>query len=187
VLVILVLVSSIGCVTSHFYETAQEHQLQHGLLFFGISEIDIEVKAVQNESIFDDPTYGPWARSSLMRYKGLAYDSQFVYMALIVYFRKTLPAPVLRADSVLFFFNDSDSARSFDLLAQETERSLTDAAWRIRLEPIVLPRDYAKDFSVSMYLTITDSETHEILEQLPVTVNCVHKEKKWTPLFPGQP
>jgi hypothetical protein len=187
VLLVLIFVFSSGCVTSHYFETPQEQQLEDGLLFFEIENIDIEMKAVQKPGIFDDPTYGPWARSSLTRYKGLKYDPDFKYWALVVFFRGKQSAPVLKADSVHFFFAGDDSATCFDLLDQMTGWSRDEFAWRTFVEPIPIPKDYLDDFTVSMFLTITDSASGELLEQLPVTVKCVPTTKKWTPLFPGEP
>jgi len=182
-----------GCIirTTHYFDAPEEVRTAQGTISYFIDDVDYILRSLADTSITSDPSYRAWIERITPRYGEVEYDPGLSYWKVEVVYRKSrgpgCPGLVMQPDSIVITFDSGytiDQAVLLDPITKQVEETCT---WVLYLEPIPIPPDYRGNFSVSFDLTIRDTCVLEPIEQLPVTIECVHKKKRWTPLFPGQP
>ena len=176
-----------GCTRTYFYGLEEKVHYDSGYVEFYIIPLDGMIALSKNIQYKEDSVYSDFERD-ILRYRNIEFDSsKYTYLGLgnanWANDRTTVPKTFHIADSIKLFPKSPFEFPEYNGLGQ---MSYLPNIRSMRIEPILVPREYKDDFEIEFILSIYKKLDSTLLMRKPVNLKIKYKSIYYSPFIQGQ-
>ena len=176
-----------GCTRTYFYGLEEKVHYDSGYVEFYIIPLDGMIALSKNIQYKEDSVYSDFERD-ILRYRNIEFDSsKYTYLGLgnanWANDRTTVPKTFHIADSIKLFPKSPFEFPEYNGLGQ---MSYLPNIRSMRIEPILVPREYKDDFEIEFILYVYKKSDSTLITRKSVNLKIKYKSIYYSPFIQGQ-
>ena len=176
-----------GCTRTYFYGLEEKVYYDSGYVEFYIIPLDGMIALSKNIQYKEDSVYSDFERD-ILRYRNIEFDSsKYTYLGLgnanWANDRTTVPKTLHIADSIKLFPKYPFEFPEYNGLGQ---MSYLPNIRSMRIEPILVPREYKDDFEIEFILYVYKKSDSTLITRKSVNLKIKYKSIYYSPFIQGQ-
>ena len=176
-----------GCTRTYFYGLEEKVYYDSGYVEFYIIPLDGMIALSKNIQYKEDSVYSDFERD-ILRYRNIEFDSsKYTYLGLgnanWANDRTTVPKTFHIADSIKLFPKSPFEFPEYNGLGQ---MSYLPNIRSMRIEPILVPREYKDDFEIEFILYVYKKSDSTLITRKSVNLKIKYKSIYYSPFIQGQ-